>query len=76
MRLTNLIFVFGIIASITYVASLLFRVMHWPFQAPLRYSAYGLIVIGLVLYGIDWYKYRRKAPRAKSFDVDDEHWED
>lgn len=76
MRLTNLIFVFGILASIAYVGSLLFRLMHWPYHGVMRYSAYGLIVIGLVLYGIDWYKYRRKAPRAKSFDIDDEHWED
>lgn len=73
MRLTNLIFGIGVAAIGVYALSLLFQVMHWPFASTIRYGAYGLIVVGLILYGIDWYKYRRKSPSQRQQDEDDWH---
>jgi undecaprenyl pyrophosphate phosphatase UppP len=74
MRLTNLIFAIGVTASVAYVISLLFRMMHWPFGREIGYVAYALIVVGLILYVIDWYKYRRKHPSQQKQDEDD--WDD
>jgi hypothetical protein len=75
MRFTNFIFIVGIVASVVYVLSLLFQVMHWPFFREIRYASLGLMALGLILYGIDWYQHRRKRPSSKSLEEDDE-WED
>jgi EamA domain-containing membrane protein RarD len=72
MRLTNLILVIGILAIVTYATSLLFAVMHWPWKGELKYASFALIVLGLVLYGIDWYQHRRKAPVRKQ---DEDDWD-
>lgn len=74
MRLTNLIFGIGVAAIGVYALSLLFQMMFLPYYRIIRYGAFGLIVVGLVLYGIDWYKYRRKSPSQRQQDEDD--WDD
>jgi undecaprenyl pyrophosphate phosphatase UppP len=72
MRLTNLILLIGILAIVTYAISLLFAVMHWPGRAETKYTSLALIILGLILYAIDWNKHRRKKPASKQ---DEDEWD-
>lgn len=70
MRLTNFIMIFGIIAIVLYAASLLFRLMHWPGNTELRYASFVFIILGLILYGIDWFATREKRQQQRKDDDD------